>query len=125
MFKLASHVNTKENPADVLTRRITSKKQLLDCEVQLNPSTFEWLVHQCPEKPVVDWFASHKNAQLQRCYTWKNDPAAEGIDAFAFFWGDCCGYMFPPFALIPRILKKIIEDRVGILLVHPDWPGAL
>jgi hypothetical protein len=125
MFMLASYVNTKDNPADALTRGITSKKHLLDCEVQMNPSIFEWLIQQCPCLPQVDWFASHRNAQLHRFYAWKSDPAAEGIDAFAFFWGDVCGYMFPPFILIPRIIRKIIEDRAVVLLVHPDWPGAL
>jgi hypothetical protein len=27
--------------------------------------------------------------------------------------------------LIPRILQKTIEDKALILLIHPDWPGAL
>jgi hypothetical protein len=125
MFMIASYVNTKENPADALTRGVVNKKQLLDCEVQINPEIFQWLIQQGPFTPVVDWFASSANAQLPRFYTWKPDPAAEGVDAFDFDWHDVEGYVFPPFALIPRILKKIIEDRAAVILVHPDWPGAL
>ncbi len=125
LFMIPSYVNTRENPADALTRGITSKKHLLDCEVQLNPSVFEWLTSVGPFRPEVDWFATNLNAQLPRFYAWKSDPAAEGIDAFDFSWSDVCGYIFPPFILIPRIVRKVIEDKAWILLVHPDWPGAL
>ncbi len=125
VFMIASYVNTKENPADALTRGIVNKRNLLDCEVQLNPAVFQWLVQQGPFTPSVDWFASPVNSQLPRFYAWKPCPAAEGIDAFDFDWKGERGYIFPPFILIPRILRKIIEDRAVVILVHPDWPGAL
>ncbi len=73
----------------------------------------------------MDWFASNVNAQLDRFYSWTRDPAAEGVDAFDFMWNVDVGYIFPPFVLIPRILRKINEDRASIILIHPDWPGAL
>ncbi len=125
VFLIASYVNTKENPADALTRGVANKKQLLDCEVQLNPEVFAMLCAQGPFCPEVDWFASERNAQLPRFYSWNPEPTAEGCDAFLFFWGACVGYIYPPFVLIPRILQKITEDKASIVLVHPDWPGAL
>ncbi len=125
MFMIASYINTKENPADALTRGVSNKKQLLDCEVKLNSRVFDLIVSEGPFRPTIDWFASHKNAQLPRFYSWNPDPAAEGVDAFAFDWSVETGYIFPPFVLIPRILRKIIEDKASILLIHPDWPGAL
>jgi hypothetical protein len=125
VFMLASYVHTSENPADALTRGVASKKQLLDCEVQLNPSVFQSLLNHGPFSPEIDWFASSVNAQLPRFYAWKNDPAAEGIDAFDFIWSVVPGYAYPPFVLIPKILRKVIEDGSKMLLVHPDWPGAL
>jgi hypothetical protein len=125
VFMIPSYVNTKDNPADALTRGVVNKKHLLDCEVQLNPEVFAWLIEQGPFVPTVDWFASSVNKQLDRFYVWKPEPTAEGVDAFDFFWGDSVGYIFPPFVLIPRILRKIIEDRAVVILIHPDWPGAL
>ncbi len=125
LFMLASYVHTKENPADALTRGVATKKQLLDCEVQLNPCVFQNLLSVGPFQPEVDWFASSLNAQLPRFYAWKSDRAAEGIDAFAFSWSGVIGYIYPPFVLIPRILRKVIEDESLVLLIHPDWPGAL
>jgi hypothetical protein len=124
-FMVASYINTHENPADALTRGVSNKRQLLDLEVQLNPLVFDELLQSGPFTPVIDWFASSDNHQLPRFYAWKRDSAAEGIDAFDFDWGFEPGYIFPPFTLIPRILRKVIEDKAAILLVHPDWPGAL
>jgi hypothetical protein len=125
MVFVTSYVNTKDNPADALTRGVTNKRQILDCEVQLNPAIFTWVCEQGPFRPVIDWFASSENCQLARFYAWKADPAAEGIDAFDFNWGGQPGYVYPPFILISRILRKIAEDKALILLIHPDWPGAL
>ncbi len=125
VFMIASYINTKENPADALTQGIRNKKQLLDCEVQLNPTTFQWSVNQGPFKRSVDWFASSVNNQLPPFYSWNADPAAEGVDVFCFDWGLCDGYIFPPFVLIPRVLRKMIEGRARVILIHPDWPGAL
>jgi hypothetical protein len=98
---------------------------LLNCEVQLNPDVFQWLVKQGPIRPQVDLFASNVNTQLPRFYSWKPDSAAEGTDAFDFCWNHACGYAYPPFVLIPRVLRKIYEDKAVVILIHPDWPGAL
>jgi hypothetical protein len=125
VFMVASYINTKENPADALTRGVSNKKQLLDCEVQLNPEVFGSLCGQGPFDPEIDWFASRVNAQLPRFFSWKSEPTAEGCDAFNFDWGGCPGYVYPPFILIPRILRKINEDKASVLLIHPNWPGAL
>ncbi len=125
LFMVASYIDTDENPADLLTRGVSNKRQLLDVEVQLNPDVFCEAVRSGPFVPVIDWFASVENAQLLRFYAWRADPSAEGIDAFDFCWGVEPGFMFPPFALIPRILRKIFEDRAAVILLHPDRPGAL
>ena len=124
-FIVASYIPTKENPADALTRGVVRKKQMHDIEAQLNPRIFSALVFEGPFTPVIDWFASEENYQLERFYTWLPSQNAEGVDAFSYHWGDEPGYMFPPFSLIPRILRKIVSDKAKILLVHPDWPGAL
>jgi hypothetical protein len=122
-FILASYVNTKENPADALTRGVSNKRQLLDVEVQLNPAVFVEVTASGPFTPEIDWFASSENHQLPRFYAWRPDRSAEGIDAFMFDWGREPGFIFPPFSLIPRVIRKISDDRAAIILVHPDWPG--
>ncbi len=126
-FIFATYIATDENPADALTRGLVSRAQIRDVEVQLNPQLFASLVERGPFKPVIDWFASSLNHQLPRFYVWRevSRSMAEGTDAFAFHWGLECGYMFPPFSLLPRIIRKIVQDGARILLVHPKWTGAL
>ncbi len=110
-FMLVSYVNTKENPADALTRGVSNKRQFLDCEVQLNPVVFASFREQGPFQPEVDWFASCSNAQLPRYFSWTVDPAAEGVDAFSFDWSVCVGYIYPPFVLMPRISGRSTRTR--------------
>ncbi len=126
-FMQAVYIPTGENPADELTRGVTSRQRMLDTEVQLNPSIAHALFQQGPFSPVVDWFASDENHLLERFYAWQPNPqtAAEGVNAFMFPWGHEPGYIFPPFSLLPRILRKIRDESAKILLIHPKWPGAL
>jgi hypothetical protein len=126
-FLVATYIPTDENPADELTRGRVSKAQTRDIEVQLNPVVFHHLKTCGPFLPVIDWFASSANAQLPRYYSWceVSKSSAEGYDAFSFFWGDECGFMFPPFNLLPRILSKIRQEGARVLLIHPQWPGAI
>jgi hypothetical protein len=126
-FMQAVYIATDENPADALTRGVTSRRRMLDTEVQLNPEIVRNLLRSGPFRPRVDWFASDSNAQLPRFYVWHPQPqsSAEGVNAFMFPWNAQPGYMFPPFVLIPRIIRKIKDDRAKVLLIHPQWPGAL
>jgi hypothetical protein len=126
-FMQAVYIATDENPADALTRGVTSRQRMLDTEVQLNPSIFHQLKNQGPFSPCIDWFASEENHQLPRFYVWQHvsQTSAEGFNAFMFSWRTNPGYIFPPFSLLPRILRKIRNDKAQILLIHPNWPGAL
>ena len=70
----------------------------------------------------VDLFASRLSTQLPRFYSWRPDPQAEAVDAFSQDWSSVKGYAFPPFALIGRCLKKILDHQVSFLvLVAPVW----
>ena len=70
-----------------------------------------------------DLFASRRNAQLKLpvyC-SWKLDPAALTVDALSISWKNHYPYMFPPFALIPRCLNKLEEEKVSQFLIAPVW----
>jgi hypothetical protein len=65
-FMTAVYIATNENPADALTRGVTSRKRMLDTEVCLNPEIFRSLLPEGPFTPQINWFASDLNAQLPR-----------------------------------------------------------
>jgi len=69
-----------------------------------------------------DNFASHVTTQCQQFYSWFPDPLATGVDAFTFNWSDFF-YAFPPFNLISRVLRKIVEDNASGVVVVPIWPA--
>ena len=90
----------------------------------------EWQL--CPEKfreicgvlgtPHIDLFATRLNHQLPRYMAWKPDPGAVAVDAFTEPWGNLFAYIFPPFNLISRVLKKIETERVSAVVIVPYWP---
>lgn len=70
----------------------------------------------------VDLFAARENAQLPRYYAWSADPYAEGVDAFARPWADLNPWINPPFAMIGRILQKILLEAGTATVLIPLWP---
>ena len=128
-FLTAVYVASKDNIADQFTRGFTkANKRYLDLEAKLDPLIFDRHIHYAgPFVPQIDWFASNVNTQLPRFGAWKEGiERAEFLDAFSHDWSIDCGYMFPPVGLIPKVLRKISEEKAKIVLVHPDWPsGAL
>lgn len=69
----------------------------------------------------LDLFASRTNNQVPRYMSLYPDPGADAINAFFHSWEEYV-YIFPPFNLIPRILKKLREDKTEkALVVVPRW----
>ena len=69
----------------------------------------------------VDLFASRVNNQLACYVSWEPDPYAWAIDSFTLDWSCCIGFIFPPFALILKVLQKIEHDEAVGVLVVPLW----
>ncbi|XP_070517424.1 uncharacterized protein [Cardiocondyla obscurior] len=71
----------------------------------------------------IDLFASSINAKLDLYVSWLPDPGSWAIDAFTLPWNHFYFYAFPPFILISRVLRKIIEDKAEGVLIVPWWPS--
>ena len=70
----------------------------------------------------IDLFASRLNAKHEVYASWKPDPFAKFIDAFAANWKNLKFYAFPPFSVVLPCLRKVqVEGATGILVV-PLWP---
>ena len=88
----------------------------------LNPTDLQKSLTQLQFTPVIDLFASRINKQFVRYASFRPDPEAETIDAFTIQWGNLKFYMFPPFSVVPAVLRKIVEDQAMGVCVLPDWP---
>ena len=117
IFPVASYIPGRDN----LIADFLSRGRVLPSEWTLHPQVMQLLVRRLPPLE-VDLFASELNARLPAYCTRVQDPAAWRIDAFSFPWTGFRGYAFPPLALIPRVLRKVRQDRATLLLIAPWWP---
>ncbi|KYN03436.1 hypothetical protein ALC62_05720 [Cyphomyrmex costatus] len=114
----ASYIPSKDNTvADEESRKLEP-----ETEFSLSQKAFD---HLCTTfgRPDIDLFASRINNKYPNYVFWKQDPGSIAIDAFTIEWNDSFFYAFPPFTLIPKVLKKIINDNARGILVVPYWPS--
>lgn len=117
LWIFASYVNTKENHADAASRIVNP-----DTEWTLSDRAFNNIMQHFGQ-PEIDLFASRDNAKCSRFVSWKQEPDAECVDAFTLNWQAYFFYAFPPFSLILKCLRKIIDDNANGILVYPYWPS--
>jgi hypothetical protein len=93
----------------------------------LNPAVFQQITGKARwGLPAIDLFATRLNHQVPRFFSFLPDPQAKGMDAFRQSWlplpTQRLLWANPPWALIGRMLQKIIHDKTEIILIAPVWP---
>ncbi|CAL8112964.1 unnamed protein product [Orchesella dallaii] len=71
--------------------------------------------------PYIDLFATFRNTKCETYYSWLPDRGCVGVDAFTITWKGNLLYAFPPFALIPKVLRKIRDEKATVVVVVPNW----
>ena len=88
-------------------------------EWMINPVIFKQIAkHYNPSR---DLFASRINKQLSVYSAWQPDPQAFAVDAFSFNWANHMNYIFPPFALLNRVMAKLEKDSAEGIVIVPLW----
>ena len=115
-------VEAKYLPGILNTRADKESRVMVDRhDWKLDPQVFS-TINQLWGPLEVDLFASRLSTQLPRFYSWRPDPLAEALDAFTQDWSKVRGYAFPPFALVGRCLKQLLDQSVPFLvLLAPLW----
>ena len=93
-------------------------------EWALPQQIFDKLIHHFRSfGPVItDLFASRLNFKLKPYISWGLDPFSVHVDAFTMQWDSTyIYYAYPPFSIIPKVLRKIHQDQATVLLVFPFW----
>lgn len=117
IFIFASYIQSKENYiADA-----ESRKAQPNIEFELADYAFQQIISTFG-KPEIDLFASRVNKKCDKFISWKNDPDAIAIDAFTVSWADYFFYAFPPFSMLLKTLRKIINEKATGIVVAPYWP---
>ena len=108
----AAHIPGKENfEADKNSRKFQD-----EAEWQLNPKIYK-AVCDTFGTPEIDLFASRINGKTEKYVTWK--PEAFAVDAFYINWRHHFIYIFPPFSLLTKVIKKVCQDQANLML-RPD-----
>ena len=93
----------------------------VDNDWKLAPQVFDNLNHVWGPLE-VDLFATRLSKQLPRFVSWRPDPEAESLNAWAQDWSKYRGYAFPPFSLVGRCLKQVQTQSVpALVLIAPVW----
>ncbi|KAG1142990.1 hypothetical protein G6F37_012541 [Rhizopus arrhizus] len=112
------HIKGVDNvEADQLSR---TKKPLYESTI---PKRFFRTIQSLWGPLDIDMFASRQNTQLPRYWSLRPDPQAMATDAFLQQWPMIGLYAYPPWKLIPPVLRLIKKKRIRrIVLVTPWWP---
>lgn len=116
---MASHIAGISNvQADFESRHFTE-----DTEWELNSNIFNDIVHRwgCP---TIDLFASKNNYKVPTYCSWFPDPKCTFVNAFSLVWKNFdLLYIFPPFRLVGRCIRRVQQENCSAIMVAPNWPG--
>ncbi len=112
----ASHIPGVDN----VIADFESRRDIDLSDWSLSDSVFKMIIGRFGE-PEIDLFATKHSKKLNRFVSQFPQPFCEAVDAFTLNWGRYFSYIFPPFCLIPRVLKKISTDNAKCILIFPLW----
>ena len=113
-------IGTKENVlADFLSRN-----KIEHWEFFLRRDLFSQIVLELGIFLTLDSFASRSTAQLPRYMSLYKDSQAVAQDAMINPW-DRVTYAFPPAPMMLKVLQKIGQEKISVILISPKWPSAL
>ncbi|KAL8609039.1 hypothetical protein ACOMHN_065265 [Nucella lapillus] len=115
----ASHIAGKLN---ILADALSRSKAVLSTEWTLKSQLLD-VVWTTWYRPMVDFFATRFNHQLPTFVSPVPDPLAWATDALSIPWRGILGYAYPPFPLLPKVLRKARLEHADLILIAPRWPA--
>ena len=108
------------------------ENQIADKKSRVFQDSLEWMLHpavfQALQKEVgcfsIDLFATRVNHQVPAFVSWRPEPGAVATDAFNVKWDFQLAYLFPPFCMIKRCLRKIQQDQAHCVLITRVFPSG-
>ena len=101
--------------ADGLSRR----NQIQHTEWSLCPQIFKQIAKLWEQ---VHLFTTRLNAKLPLYVYPIPDEQACAVDALNISWENLIAYTFPPSALLPRVVQKLMSQNCRLILIAPGWP---
>ena len=86
----------------------------------VQPERVRLIVEKLQVQPTVDAFSAEKTARFERFW---GPGSSEAADAFTQSWSSEVLWANPPFALLHKVLAKVIKDEAHAVVVLPEWPN--
>jgi len=115
VYLFATYIPTGDNTVADKASRLDVDKS----DFGLHDQFFESIVSEFGQ-PQIDLFATEITTKCEKFISWYPCPGAFSIDAFTVKWNDYF-YAFPPFILITRVLRKILNEKATGIVVVPKW----
>ena len=107
---------------NVLADQLSISHKAIPTEWSLCPRVFHAIARELGD-PGIDLFATALDHQTQVYISLCPDPNALALDALGVDWSSLpLAYGFPPMPILPKVLQKIRQSSVDIILVAPAWP---
>lgn len=74
-------------------------------------------------KPEIDLFATKLNAKCNKYISRFPDPDSLSTNAFTATWSNKNFLCFSPFAIISKVLDKIVLEKATGIVIVPNWPS--
>ena len=111
----------------IVCTHIPGVKNIAADSLSRSPDIHNWMLHPELFKIIqhkfgpftIDRFASSLNAQLPRFNSRFWEPGTEALNAMAQDWSQDHNYINPPWAMLPRILEKVIADQAECTIIAP------
>ncbi|MCP4453061.1 MAG: hypothetical protein GY809_16490 [Planctomycetes bacterium] len=68
-------------------------------------------------------FATRENKKLPQFVSPAPDDQAMAYDTFTMPWTGRQMYMFPPWAVLSKVLAKLHQEPAEAILIAPKWPA--
>ena len=130
----AIHVEAMDMNVKLVASYLSGVKNWHADQLSRRRSTYEWMLHPRlfglldkywgPHQ--VDRFASLMTTQLPMYNSLFWDPGTSGVDALAQKdWGEFNNFVNAPFALIPRVLQVVKQQKAVATVIAPWWESQV
>ena len=108
---------------NVIADKLSRHGQVIQTEWSLLQEVFDRICRRW-HKPEVDLFATRFNHKLPRFVSPVPDLLAWKVDALSVPWQNLDAYVFPPVALLGKVVSKLIDQGCHrVILIAPGWPN--
>ena len=106
---------------NVIADALSRKDQVIPSEWSLHPLIVK-RIFKIWDTPMVDLFATKRNAKLPIYVSPVPDQEAWAEDALSLNWSGLIAYAYPPPAIMSKVLEKILQERCQVILIASAWP---